>query len=122
MDEIASYLAAAEKKMKDATADKPKLTYEYAQLLASVGKYDEALIYFREAYQLLTPNKHDYVWKSLYCSVGVQLATVLDYIGRYDDAGEVFKDIMEVEPKGFHIGDYALFLHRRKRDFDKAQK
>jgi len=34
----------------------------------------------------------------------------------------VFALVMEVHPTGIHIVDYALYLHRRKRDFDKAQK
>ncbi len=29
---------------------------------------------------------------------------------------------MDNHPNNFYIGDYAVFLHRRKRDFNNAEK
>ena len=62
------------------------------------------------------------IWKSMYCSIGAKYASILDYQGKIDEANIIFEDIISVDPKGVHIGDYALFLHRRKRQFDQAEK
>jgi tetratricopeptide (TPR) repeat protein len=126
MDEIVRYLDNAEKKMKASSSSPPevkgKAAYEYAQILASVGKYDDACVTFAEAFKSLKTLNQNIVYKTLFCSVGVQYATVLDYLGKFEQAESVFKDIMAIEPTGVHIGDYALFLHRRKRDFERAQQ
>lgn len=124
MEEIDSHLQASEKKIKGPwkiIEDKAHAMYQHAQLLSAIGKHNEALSFYAEASKLLFASKNDPVWKSLFCSVGVQYASTLDYLGQFDKVGEVFRDILAVDPVGIHIGDYALYLHRRKRDFNQAQ-
>jgi hypothetical protein len=29
--------------------------------------------------------------------------------------------LLELNPDGIHLGDYAIFLHKRKRDYNNAQ-
>lgn len=123
-EELERYLVASEGMIKGpwrTVEDKAKATYDHAQVLVCVGKHSEALPFFAEAQKLLYASRADPVWKRLFCSVCVNHATALDFLGQYDKAAEVFKVVMAEDPTGFHIGDYALFLHRRKRDFDQAQ-
>lgn len=124
MEEIDLALSNSEAKIKGPwriIEDKAKAIYDHAQMLACVGKHTEALPLFAEAQKLLFASRSDPVWKRLYCSVCANHATVLDFLGQYDKAAEVYKAVMSEDPTGYHIGDYALFLHRRKRDFDQAQ-
>jgi hypothetical protein len=124
MDEIDRYVKDSEAKIKGPwkiIEDKATAVYHHAQILVCVGRHSDALDFFADAMQALSKSKTTSVWRKLYCSVGVQYASALDYVGQYDKVGEVFKDIMVVDPVGDHIGDYALYLHRRKRDFDQAQ-
>jgi len=126
MDEINAYLGAIEQKLSttnhSSAEEFSKCNYEYAQLLASVGRSDEALTYFRTAYTHMESSKNSAIWQLMYCSIGLQYASMLDYKGLIDDAGDVFEDLMRVNPHGMHIGDYALFLHRRRRKFDAAEQ
>lgn len=124
MEEIEQVLLNSEAKIKGpwkAIEDKAKVVYDHAQLLTCVGKYEEALPYFADAQKYLYTSRTDLVWKRLFCSVCTSHAMALDYVGQYDKAAEVYKIVMAEDPTGYHIGDYALFLHRRKRDFDQAQ-
>ena len=125
MEEINSYLDTSAVILVGSftsAQEKGRSIYNHAQLLAAVGKYGEAVEYYEQSYTILKKFIPDPVYRQLFCSVGFQYATTLDYLGKYDKAGDVFALIMEVNPTGIHIGDYALYLHRRKREFDKAQK
>lgn len=125
MDEIQAYVEASEAKLDNAyptPQSKGQAIYNHAQVLTSVGRYNESLEYFEQSFHVLKKSISDSTYKRLFCLVGLHYATTLDYVGKYDKAGDVFSLIMEVDASGVHIGDYALFLHRRKRDFDKAQK
>jgi hypothetical protein len=124
MDEIEQLLSTSEAKIKGpwkAVEDKAKASYDHAQLLVCIGKHTDSLPYFADAQKYLYATRTDPVWKRLFCSVCTNHAMTLDYIGQYDKAAEVYKTVMAEDPTGVHIGDYALFLHRRKRDFDQAQ-
>jgi tetratricopeptide (TPR) repeat protein len=132
MDDIDQYLEVARLKLKILSGtDQTQAKYRYAQLCVSLGRHDDALPYLQEAFGELERAKGEeggaegaegeWTWTRLYCSVGVQYASCLDYKAQYDDAGVVFGKIMAVDPVGYHLGDYALFLHRRKRDFERAQ-
>ena len=124
MDEIDEYLKKSEAKIRGdwrIVEDKAKAIYDHAQMLVCVGKHLESLPYFEDAQKLLFASKLELVWKRLYCSVCLNHATALDFVGQYDKENQLFKELMSVDPIGFHIGDYALFLHRRRREFDQAQ-
>ena len=124
MDELNQYISNSASKIDDVFADvqgKAQAIYNHAQVLASVGMYTEAVDFYEQSFNILKKSIPNPVYKTLICLVGFQYASSLDYLGKYDKAGDVFALIMEVDPTGCHLGDYALFLHRRKRDFDKAQ-
>ena len=38
------------------------------------------------------------------------------------DVLQIYEEILVADPQNFYIGDYAIFLHRRKRNFDLAEK
>ena len=126
MDEINQYLLCFKDKLSSnnfpTNEDFAKSNYEYAQMLSAIGNFHEALKYYEIAYRKMASVKTSEIWKSMYCSIGVQYANILDYEGKIEDANTIFEDIILVNPKGVHIGDYALFLHRRKRQFDQAEK
>mmetsp|Transcript_298 Transcript_298/g.610 ORF Transcript_298/g.610 Transcript_298/m.610 type:complete len:124 (+) Transcript_298:165-536(+) len=122
MDDIDQYLSVACDNLKSLSGtDKTQAAYRYGQLLVAIGRHEDALPHLQEAFEELGLLAKEWEWKSLYCSVGVQYATCLDYKAQYEKAGMVFGKIMEADPVGYHLGDYALFLHRRKRDFERAQ-
>lgn len=122
--DIDTYLAEAKFKINSTTESSPKFQrqYEYAQLLISAGKQADALEFIEKAYNSLKDIIiSDEMWKGYFLWVGADLAAVLDYTGNIPQAADVYQTIMSHDPKGYFIGDYAVFLHRRKREFDKAQ-
>ena len=94
--------------------------YLEAQLSISMGDYAAAHKLLIDSYTDMQSFKDTYVWKDLYYSVTGLLATVLDYIGQIDEAEKKYDEVMILNPTGMYIGDYAIFLHRRKRQFDEA--
>jgi hypothetical protein len=59
---------------KDEHLAKFQRKYEYAQILTAVGKQQDALEYFREAFTGLYAVKDSSIWASYFCSVGAQYA------------------------------------------------
>jgi hypothetical protein len=49
--------------------------YEYAQILAAVGRQTEAVVLYKEAFLGLAAVKENSIWTSYYCSVGAHYAT-----------------------------------------------
>jgi hypothetical protein len=58
----------------------------------------------------------------MFLSIGSLLASNLDYFGKYDEAETLYQELLLCDPEGDYICDYAIFLHKRKKDFDKAQR
>jgi tetratricopeptide (TPR) repeat protein len=58
----------------------------------------------------------------LHAAIGLSLANTHDYLGNYNIEEDYFMRILKDDPSGIHIGDYAVFLHRRKREYDKAHR
>lgn len=52
---------------------------------------------------------------------GALLAGTLDYFGKHEEAERLYIEILEINPTGDYICDYAIFLHRRKRNYDQAE-
>lgn len=50
------------------------------------------------------------------------LASSYDYLGKYDLAEEYFDKANRLDPIGSHIGEYAIFFHRRLKQHDKAAR
>lgn len=57
----------------------------------------------------------------LYQITGLQYANALDAAGEYDKAEAIFEELVECNPNGEHIIEYAVFLQKRKKDMLRAQ-
>ena len=99
--------------------------YCKAQILVGCGRHNESLRFLQEAYgeasTVIKAGKEVFIWGGLYYSIGGLYAVTLDYLGQVETAETIFNEIIEYNPTGLYIGEYAVFLHRRKRDFEKAQ-
>lgn len=107
--------------------------HRYAKLLCSIGMHKEALPYLQSAWETakraiplrnqenLSETMEVY---GLACyHVGVDFVILLDYLALSADCERVFEVLNNSRfAEGPHLGDYAFFLHRRKRDFDRAEK
>jgi len=94
-----------------------------AQLLMAQNQHLEALPYFERALITLrvVSKKKPNLWKDYYVRVLGAYAMALDFVGQLDAAENIYQECLQVNPAGFYLGEYAVFLHRRKRDFVQAQ-
>lgn len=128
MIEIEEYLTSLQKQVKEIkyTEKNPCIVaqkhYECAQMFLAVGRQKEALPYLELSWSTLQQYQRDDVYGGLYYHVGVTYAIALDFLGELMVCEHVFQDLTKYNPDGFHLGDYAYFLHRRKRDFDNAER
>ncbi|RYG69412.1 hypothetical protein EON64_02755 [archaeon] len=135
MDEADKYLADMEEKLKklastttssSATIEDKlllcKRQYEYGQLLCSLSKYKEAYSYFSDAWTFLQSYRDDEVYSTLYYSMSTQFASLLDYLGMSQQCEKLYEELSTLNPHGWHVGDLAFYLHRRKRDYDQAER
>lgn len=126
-DEIDEYVKDLLKNYQEFKDKKPELVelarrnVEIGQMLSCVGRNSEALPYLRQAWEFYCNNIKT-VSTHAYYDAGIFLVQVLDYLGDVNYCEMVFHKLNDSHPKGFHIGDYAFFLHRRKREFDKAER
>lgn len=122
MDEIDKYLLQKELDLKNFSNDNPLFIkqYEYAQLLAAVGKTKDALKWYGESYTEATKWKNNTLYTNHFCLIGTAYAQSAEFAGDIAKAEEIYTAVMAHNPLGPHIGDYALFLHRKKRDYEKA--
>jgi hypothetical protein len=95
---------------------------EYSQLLSAIGKTKESLNYAKMAWDRVQTVADDNLMVVIYNSSGALYASLLDYVNDVEKCGKVFEALNEHNPNGYHIGEYAYFLHRRKRDFDQAER
>ena len=120
-----------DKKMEIAIA-----RYHYAQLLSSLGMQRDSLIWYRQAWdsacnyiptlsmimkdQVTAPMM---VYSRVAYSIGVDYVIVLDYLSENAECDRVFDFLNNsVFNEGPHLGDFAFYLHRRRRDFDNAER
>ena len=131
-DDPISYVSS--QTLPSAAAGSQMSGFEYCKrkghLLMCIGRYDEALPHFESAFSQIRTllresgvpsSSGQSVYDDLFCSVGRQLASVLECMGQIDRAEEVYLEVLEVNKANMVIGDYATFLHRRKRDYKMAQ-
>lgn len=96
---------------------------QHAELLVSQYRHGEALNLFESAIEganvarLEAPE----VYSAYHEHLLRIYAGTLDAVGDIPAEEGVFNSLMEVYPDGQYLGEYAVFLHRRKRDFVKAQ-
>jgi tetratricopeptide (TPR) repeat protein len=121
MDDIGQALAKMSAKIASSTEPLFFRNYAQSQFLIANGQYTQAVTLLAEAMCDARPLAKDPVWESIYYSIGGLYATTLDFLGHIEDAEKIFLEIIDAKPTGPYIGEYAIFVHRRKRDFDKAQ-
>ena len=94
-----------------------------AQMLVAQGQHTNALPHFERAVLGLRTGheQNPLLWSDYYMRVLASYAMTLDYLGNLERADDVYKECLAVNPAGFFLGEYAVFLHRRKRDFVQAQ-
>jgi tetratricopeptide (TPR) repeat protein len=94
-----------------------------AQLLVAQGKHVDALSCFERAVLGLRVGheRKPLLWSDYFVRILGAYAMTLDYLGELERAEDIYKECLAVNPAGFFLGEYAVFLHRRKRDFVQAQ-
>ena len=96
--------------------------YKIAVLLTTIGKNKESMEYFSSAVEDLRKVQETFVYGELFCSAGTAYAIALDNLNEVTLAEQMFQEVYEANPKGVHVGDFAVFLHKRKRDNKRAEK
>jgi tetratricopeptide (TPR) repeat protein len=98
--------------------------FEFGQLLMNIGEQQSALEYIEYSFNHFSkvPKESNGLCDSLFSIVGICYIQILDYLNNIQKCDEVFRILTERDPNGTHLGDYAFFLHRRKRDFDNAER
>lgn len=94
---------------------------EFAQLLCSIGEYAEAKKLLTNAFQSFKIYQNTPLYTHYAYNCGVTYATVLEYLNEVDTCESVYLYLDNVKPQGYHLGEFAYFLHRRKKDFDRAE-
>ena len=94
-----------------------------AQLLVAQNQHVESLPFFTRALNGLRPlsKKKPNLWMDYFTRVLAAQALTLDFLGKIEEAEAAYFELLKVKPAGFFLGEYAVFLHRRKRDFVQAQ-
>jgi tetratricopeptide (TPR) repeat protein len=95
--------------------------YRRAQILQIQGFFQESLPFLHSSFDALKKTRSDFTVERLYYSVGSLYASTLDHLGKYNEAEVVYKQLLTDNPSGDYICDYAVFLHRRKRDYQQAE-
>jgi hypothetical protein len=88
--------------------------YMYIYIYVCIHMYICMCIYLKK-------NVCRYIYIYIYIYIGALLAGTLDYFGKQEEAEGLYLELLDMNPKGDYICDYAIFLHRRKRDYDKAE-
>ena len=96
--------------------------YLTGQLYLSSGDYLIASEELKKAYKGIQSVKTDFIWQNVYYNLCGLLATTFDYLGQLEQADSCFAEAMSLDPCGFYIGEFAVFLHRRKRDYEAADR
>lgn len=97
-------------------------SYLNALAFATIGNYEETVSLLTVAKLQMQQIKNEFEWERLYYSVVGLLATSLDYLGKLnvDAAEQNYVEVVKLNPTGIYIGDYAIFLHKRKRHYELA--
>jgi len=94
-----------------------------AEMYAGMGRLVQSLEFFEAAVKdFQTPEYDPTIYRRVYLSTLGLYASTLDETGDFVNAETMFKAVLDEDPENFIIGDYAYFLHRRKRSYDDAEK
>ena len=120
--DIANYATKIKEKIESDVSEPAFVrNYRIAQLLIAQGLFKDSLSCLQEAMEEIRPQRTDFVWERTFVAIGGHLANVLDYFGHYDDAEAVYNELLPTGLNGEYISGYAIFLHKRRKNFDGAQ-
>ena len=106
----------------DHTLTNQENDYAAAQLLVTIGEHEKALPFYESAFNKLETLRDNHVWEGMYVRVGNQLANTLDFLGKIKEAEIVYNKMVEASPCGTVLGDYASFLHKKRKEYDLAER
>ena len=118
------YLETIEKTLKHKTSRYPDyaINARIAALLVADAKLLESIPYFEMAVPDLRLARTELEWDLMFQMTALQYANTLDSLGDLVKAEEIYQELVEIDPKGEQVIEYALFLHRRKKDMVLAEK
>lgn len=96
--------------------------YFEAQYLLIDSNLENARANLEYSLNELRVRRDDSTWQRMYINCALAYAQLLDQLGRYKDEGAIFKELLKYSPNEYFLGEYAIFLHRRKKDFNSAEK
>ena len=105
----------------------PRQKAYLAKLLLSQGRNSDALPLLQdatdEARRLRAEGGEEakFLWTGFLCDVGALLASTLDYSNDEAAAERIYIELLSLQPNGAFIGDWAIFLHRKKKDHAQAE-
>lgn len=99
----------------------PYQNYLLAQLYFHLGDNIQALQLAHLAYESMQSMKSTFEWEGVYYNICGLLATLYDNLNDINQTEKYFKEVIHLNENGIYIGEYAFFLHRRKRDFINAK-
>jgi tetratricopeptide (TPR) repeat protein len=120
-DDLELYVKRFENRINCESEPKYVQNYQLAQLYLSQGLFEKSLSCLEDAMREIRVHRLEYTWGQLFLSIGGLLASHLDYFGKYDEAEVIYCELLNENPDGDYICDYAIFLHKRKKDYEKAQ-
>jgi len=115
--EVTAYVDA---KLSTSTASGPHRDLERGSYLVALGFHQKAVTHFESAYSVLQEMRSDPTSERLFFKSCLMYAWCLDCLGDFDREGEILLDALP--GGGAAIGDYAYYLHKRKSDYDLAQR
>lgn len=92
-----------------------------SQILIAEGNYVAALPLLDEAMAGVRKVKDQFEWARVYLAIGGTLSQTLDSLNLLERADSIYAEMLLACPTGMFIGEYAIFLQRKMRDFDRAQ-
>lgn len=121
-DDIKLYETQFENRINNELEPKYVQNYQLAQLYLVQGLFEKSLSCLEDAMNEIRSHRSEFVWGQLFLSIGGLLASHLDYFGKCNEAEAIYRELLGENPEGDYICDYAIFLHKRKKDYDMAQR
>jgi Tfp pilus assembly protein PilF len=99
------------------------LTHDYfaAQFLIIENKLDLAVNLLDSGTCSLRKHRADPTWRRLYLNCASLYAYTLDQVNNVEESDKIYNELVSFDPNEYYIGDYAVFLYRKKRQYDKAE-
>ena len=117
--------SAAEKKLLDAVASSPGLVSfgSYAQHLEVYGKLQEADQYYAKALECMVELKESQHLAQTCSLYAAHYAQLKENMKEVDAAERLYKQALEITPNDcLALGNYAIFLHRARKDHARAEE